>query len=700
VFKRLKLTNFRQHEALEIEFSKGVCALRGANEAGKTTVIEAIAYAMFGSTALRESLDKVVTWGSKETALKVELDFESNGVLYSATRSKSGAEITFPGQRVTGQTETKKFVEGLLGVPADVVTKLMMANQAALRGTLEEGPTAAAALIETLANFDLIDRIVTLVIENLPSGNASALEAQVKMLGEQAEAARPAALDTEALDLTLADARAKVEHNRTTAETATTEWVAVREQADQVRADLQALQTLEAEQALLLAQVEKGTADAATWNTVSSVTQGALEALRVAAAAEAGYSAAAAAWRAVKGLKLPDLTWEGSRLSFDEELALGRLKLRELDTDRSQAYAAYQGALSRKINEQTCAFCKKDLSEVPEVALLNAEMDRQVAEQAGLLKQIDGALARYRETEAELGNLDRADRAFRAVYQSAAAFVQVTDDRVPAGYLWTGPEITDGDRPDYITQLRRAEVEVTRATVARGHKAATLAAVETAQARLAALLVQIVPLLYARGSDLPGLERDLRARVDQLRAERPVLDARVTAAVLAIANAQDQHLQAVTAHARIVGLLAAANQQLEELSLNNVLIKKLRAARPKVADELWSIVLSSVSHYFSQIRGVKSAVTRAEKGFQVDGHAVMGLSGSTLDALGMAIRVALTKTFLPNARFMILDEPGAACDTARESNMLGLIASSDFDQVLLVTHSDLADAFANQIINL
>jgi ABC-type transport system involved in cytochrome bd biosynthesis fused ATPase/permease subunit len=76
------------------------------------------------------------------------------------------------------------------------------------------------------------------------------------------------------------------------------------------------------------------------------------------------------------------------------------------------------------------------------------------------------------------------------------------------------------------------------------------------------------------------------------------------------------------------------------------------------------------------------------------------LSGSTLDALGLAIRIALTKTFLPNSRFMVLDEPAAACDDSREANMLGLVAACDFDQVLLVTHSTLADSFAAQVVNL
>lgn len=68
------------------------------------------------------------------------------------------------------------------------------------------------------------------------------------------------------------------------------------------------------------------------------------------------------------------------------------------------------------------------------------------------------------------------------------------------------------------------------------------------------------------------------------------------------------------------------------------------------------------------------------------------------DALGLAIRIALTKTFMPNNDFLILDEPGAACDDEREASMLGLVASCGFEQVLLVTHSTLADAFADNMI--
>ena len=167
-----------------------------------------------------------------------------------------------------------------------------------------------------------------------------------------------------------------------------------------------------------------------------------------------------------------------------------------------------------------------------------------------------------------------------------------------------------------------------------------------------------------------------------------------------MASARQMHQYKVAGYERIVSDHTEALRTLEELQLNNVLLKKLRAARPKVADKLWGTVLSTVSYYFSAIRGVQSVVTRDDSGFRVDGKPVPGLSGSTLDALGLAIRIALTKTFLPNNDFLILDEPAAACDDERESNMLGVITTAGFDQVLLVTHSALADAFAEQVVTL
>lgn len=51
---KIKLENFRQHLNLELDFKNGVTVLRGSNEQGKTTVFEAVAFALFGVKACRK----------------------------------------------------------------------------------------------------------------------------------------------------------------------------------------------------------------------------------------------------------------------------------------------------------------------------------------------------------------------------------------------------------------------------------------------------------------------------------------------------------------------------------------------------------------------------------------------------------------------------------------------------------------------
>jgi ABC-type transport system involved in cytochrome bd biosynthesis fused ATPase/permease subunit len=62
--------------------------------------------------------------------------------------------------------------------------------------------------------------------------------------------------------------------------------------------------------------------------------------------------------------------------------------------------------------------------------------------------------------------------------------------------------------------------------------------------------------------------------------------------------------------------------------------------------------------------------------------------------------MALGKTFLPSVNFLLLDEPSAGMDDAREGAMLGLLSTVAYDQVVVVTHSSLADSFASSVVQL
>lgn len=93
-------------------------------------------------------------------------------------------------------------------------------------------------------------------------------------------------------------------------------------------------------------------------------------------------------------------------------------------------------------------------------------------------------------------------------------------------------------------------------------------------------------------------------------------------------------------------------------------------------------------------------ITKDTDGFKVDGHTASTLSGSTLDILGLAIRVALTRTFLPTAPFLVLDEPAAAIDGERTELMLGFLVTCGFPQTLLVTHEDISESVADNVITI
>ena len=70
MLNKIILTNFQRHRHLEVVFNAGISALRGSNEAGKSTLIRAICYALFGAKALPMSLSEAVTWGEPEASLR------------------------------------------------------------------------------------------------------------------------------------------------------------------------------------------------------------------------------------------------------------------------------------------------------------------------------------------------------------------------------------------------------------------------------------------------------------------------------------------------------------------------------------------------------------------------------------------------------------------------------------------------------
>ena len=98
---RLRLTNFRQHEATELELGVGLTGMIGPNGAGKTTLLEAIAWAMYGMPAARGSRETIRRRGAPPRAkVEVELEFSLGPHQYRVVRRLNEAELYQDGDPV------------------------------------------------------------------------------------------------------------------------------------------------------------------------------------------------------------------------------------------------------------------------------------------------------------------------------------------------------------------------------------------------------------------------------------------------------------------------------------------------------------------------------------------------------------------------------------------------------------------------
>src|SRR5438132_569485 len=140
---RLRLVNFRQHADTELEFGPGITGIIGPNGSGKTSILEAIAWALYGVQAVRGDKDSIRRLGAKGRAgVEVDLEFRLGAHEYRVKRGLSAAVLHQDGQVIANSLKavTDKL-ERTLGMSHDEFLHLLHGPKGVGRdgGTRQDG---------------------------------------------------------------------------------------------------------------------------------------------------------------------------------------------------------------------------------------------------------------------------------------------------------------------------------------------------------------------------------------------------------------------------------------------------------------------------------------------------------------------------------------------------------------------------------
>jgi exonuclease SbcC len=198
----LRLCNFRQHIDTRIEFDSGITGIIGPNGSGKTTILEAIAWALYGMPAARGTRESIRSYrAAARASVKVELDFELGGHRYFVTRGLTNAEVYLDGGNAPIATSISGVTDLLrrrLGMTHDEFFNTYFTGQKELSVMAAMGPAERAQFLSRVLGYERL-RIAQKFIRDRRNSIVA-----------EASGLRSAMADADLVNRTLADAERRL----------------------------------------------------------------------------------------------------------------------------------------------------------------------------------------------------------------------------------------------------------------------------------------------------------------------------------------------------------------------------------------------------------------------------------------------------------------------------------------------------------
>jgi len=167
----LELRNYRRFKELKLQFPDGIVGILGMNGTGKTTIIESVAWALFGNVdeVVRTSRESVRRAGaSAQDICAAILEFELGGSEFRIEREMGGkslsmkAELRSKGKVLAdGDKPVRKMVEKLIGMDHKSFYTSVFARQKELNALQNVAAGERKKVVLRMLRIDGIDSVLT-----------------------------------------------------------------------------------------------------------------------------------------------------------------------------------------------------------------------------------------------------------------------------------------------------------------------------------------------------------------------------------------------------------------------------------------------------------------------------------------------------------------------------------------------------------
>lgn len=172
----LELTNFLSYKSLELDFCKlsKISVVVGSNGAGKSSILDAVTYALFGEPLRSISVDDLVNFNEKRCEVKLSLKNTDGSIFLIARGRDKNKQVSFLSLSLdevdctqSSLKESQRYLENILGLDFRTYSNSILFGQNSVSEFVEGTDKDRKQILGTVFKFDQLDKCLELVKEQL-----------------------------------------------------------------------------------------------------------------------------------------------------------------------------------------------------------------------------------------------------------------------------------------------------------------------------------------------------------------------------------------------------------------------------------------------------------------------------------------------------------------------------------------------------